>query len=126
MSTAPVRFAVVADKLGVEKAIADYTGQRAKGPEELFGVGDLNDIGYGLLGDGQTEDAIKVFQANVALYPDEANTYDSLGEAFMKAGKRQLAIEACQRSLKLDPTNDNAAKMLAQLGGPSQSDAGKQ
>jgi CubicO group peptidase (beta-lactamase class C family) len=125
MSTVPVRFAVISQKLGVEKAIADYATQRARGPEKAFGPGDLNDAGYLLLGDGKTEEAIKVFQTNAALYPDDANSYDSLGEAFMKAGKRESAIENYQRSLKLDPTNDNAARMLAKLAAPSQPGAGK-
>jgi cytochrome c-type biogenesis protein CcmH/NrfG len=52
---------------------------------------------------------------NVELFPQSANAYDSLGEAYMRNGQRALAIENYQRSLALDPGNANAERMLAQL-----------
>ncbi len=77
--------------------------------------GTLNGVGYDALGDGLVEDAVKIFQLNVALYPDYANGYDSLGEAYMRGGQRQLAIENYERSLQLDPENENAVAMLKRL-----------
>jgi tetratricopeptide (TPR) repeat protein len=61
------------------------------------------------------EDAIRLFSLNVELFPQSANAYDSLGEAYMRNGQRALAIENYQRSLALDPGNANAERMLAQL-----------
>lgn len=120
-----VRFRVVSGKLGVEKAIADYTSERARGPERDFGPWDLNACGYALLTGGQTEDAVKVFAANVALYPGDANAYDSLGEAYMTGGNRDLAIKNYQQSLALKPKNDNAVRKLAELGVRWSPDAGR-
>jgi cytochrome c-type biogenesis protein CcmH/NrfG len=41
--------------------------------------------------------------------------YDSLGEAYMKNGDKELAIENYEKSLKLDPGNANAVEMLKRL-----------
>jgi cytochrome c-type biogenesis protein CcmH/NrfG len=56
--------------------------------------------------------AIAVFEANVARFPDSANAYDSLGEAYSAADRKELAIESYERSLKLNPDNANAAERL--------------
>jgi CubicO group peptidase (beta-lactamase class C family) len=76
----------------------------------------LNFLGTQLLLEGKHGDAIKAFQANVELYPDVAEVHDSLGEAYMKAGKKAEAITSYKKSLQLDPKNSNAVKMLEQLG----------
>jgi len=41
--------------------------------------------------------------------------YDSLGEAYMKSGDRELSIENYQKSLELNPENEAGKKMLEQL-----------
>jgi cytochrome c-type biogenesis protein CcmH/NrfG len=41
--------------------------------------------------------------------------YDSLGEAYMKAGEKELAIQNYEKSLQLDPKNMNAVEMLKKL-----------
>jgi CubicO group peptidase (beta-lactamase class C family) len=119
-----VRFSIVSRRLGVKQAIEDYASMRARGPAKDFRSADLNACGYALLTNGQTEEAVQVFQANATLYPDDANAYDSLGEAYMVAGKRDLAIENYEKSLKMNPRNDNAVRMLAKLGVHLGPDAG--
>ncbi len=39
-------------------------------------------MGYGYLGAGRNEKAIEVFKENVKRFPNSANVYDSLGEAY--------------------------------------------
>jgi tetratricopeptide (TPR) repeat protein len=75
----------------------------------------MNFVGYQMLQQGKTDQAIHVFKLNAQLYPQSANVYDSLGEAFTKAGKKDLAIENYQKSLELDAQNKNAEKMLTEL-----------
>jgi CubicO group peptidase (beta-lactamase class C family) len=77
--------------------------------------GTLNYLGYLLLSYGNSSDAIAVFQRNVKEYPNSSNTYDSLGEAYLKAGQKELAIENYEMSLKLNPKNENALEKLKQL-----------
>lgn len=75
----------------------------------------INRLGYTLLNLKKTPEAIKVFQLGIEFYPQSANVYDSLGEAFMKNGMKQEAIKSYRRSLELNPNNGNAVKTLKKL-----------
>jgi tetratricopeptide (TPR) repeat protein len=57
------------------------------------------------------------FKLAEELYPNVANTYDSLGEAYMVAGQTEKAIFNYQKSLELDADNTNAVEMLKKLKG---------
>lgn len=76
----------------------------------------INLLGYRELRAGMKALAIVIFKANVAAFPASANTHDSLGEAYMEHGDRELAIRSYRRSLELDPGNANARAMLEKLG----------
>ncbi len=84
---------------------------------EMIDESRLNTLGYELLGADQVEDAIAVFRLNVKSFPQHANAYDSLGEAYMVNGNDELAIQNYEKSLALDPSNENAERMLARLRG---------
>ena len=77
----------------------------------------LNALGYHLLYGGMEQDGVKVFQKNVEEYPQSSNVYDSLGEAFMKMGQKDLSIQNYEKSLELNPKNDNAVRQLKKLRG---------
>jgi CubicO group peptidase (beta-lactamase class C family) len=76
----------------------------------------INDRGYDLLNDGKKNEAVAVFRLAVMAFPKSANAFDSLGEAYMEAGNKELAIENYKKSLALDPENKNAEEMLKKLG----------
>ncbi len=78
--------------------------------------GDLNAWGYRLLGRQQPKQAIAVFQLGVQLYPQGANGYDSLAEAYEADGAKSLAVTHYRRSLELDPGNKHAVARLRVLG----------
>ena len=77
----------------------------------------LNRTGYQLLNAGYTDEAIAVFLVNTKYFPDVANTYDSLGEAYMVKGDKENAITNYKKSLELDPDNKNAEKTIQMLEG---------
>jgi len=85
---------------------------------------EFNKAGYNMLGSGQTEGALYVFQMNSKLFPESANTWDSLAEAFWKAGNLEKAKEYYNKAIGLDPkgaTGDNARRMLREIEmGPKQ------
>ena len=76
---------------------------------------NLNNAGYILLSQEKIQDAIDIFKKNVELYPKSSNVYDSLGEAYMKNGDKELSIENYEMSLELDPDNENAKEMIMKL-----------
>jgi tetratricopeptide (TPR) repeat protein len=75
----------------------------------------MNATGYNLLTSKRVDDAIEVFLLNVKLFPNSWNVYDSLGEAYAAAGKKDLAIKNYERSIEINPKNDNGKKMLESL-----------
>jgi len=75
----------------------------------------LNQLGYTLLYSGHEKEAITVFQENVQEFPKSSNVYDSLGEAYAKVGEKDLAIANYEKSLQLNPKNQNAVERLKKL-----------
>ncbi len=101
----------------LEAGIRQYHELKAGEPDAYdFGEAELNRLGYYLLEKGDYEQAIAIFKLNAEAYPKAFNTYDSLGEAYMRAGDREAAIENYHKSLELNPRNENARQMLAELG----------
>lgn len=79
--------------------------------------GLVNMLGYVMLTDGKVDEALRFFQKNVKDYPESSNVYDSLGEAYAAAGKKDLAIANYEKSLELNPKNTNAEEWLKKLRG---------
>jgi tetratricopeptide (TPR) repeat protein len=77
---------------------------------------DLNTCGYVLLRRKDIDEAITVFRMNVNLFPQSANCFDSLGEAYLAAGLKDKSKACYQRVLELDPQNANAKTQLEKLG----------
>ncbi|MFQ5485292.1 MAG: amidohydrolase family protein [Desulfobacterales bacterium] len=101
---------------GVDTANEKYRQMKKESSKEYdFSEWELNMLGYQLLGTKKIKEAIKIFQLNVEAYPNSANVYDSLGEAYMLNGDRELAIENYKKSLELNPKNQNAVTKLREL-----------
>ena len=103
----------------VASAIAQYRELKAgkTASEYDFGETELNQLGYQLLQTRKVSEAIEIFKLNVEMYPQSANAYDSLGEAYMTRGDKELSIAAYKKSLELDPKNTNATTKIASLTG---------
>lgn len=76
---------------------------------------NLNSKGYRKIWDGNLELAIKIFEINVALYPNSSNVYDSLGEALLKNGDTIQALVNYKKSLALDSGNKKAKRIIGNL-----------
>ena len=61
----------------------------------------INILGYNYLGKEDFDNAITVFKENVKRFPNSANVYDSLGEAYEKSGNTNLAKANYQMAVKL-------------------------
>ncbi|HEX8068782.1 MAG TPA: prolyl oligopeptidase family serine peptidase [Pyrinomonadaceae bacterium] len=101
---------------GVEAALNQYRELRKTQADRYdFGEPELNALGYELLGANRVRDAIAIFKLNVEMFPAGFNTYDSLGEAYLAAGERELAIRNYRKSLELNPQNTNATEALKRI-----------
>lgn len=101
---------------GAEVALSEYRKERqGKDASEVVTEAQMNQLGYRLLGMKRGKDAIEVLKLNVEDHPNSANAYDSLGEAYMEGGEKELAIKSYQRSIELNPNNTNGAAVLKKL-----------
>ncbi|MFI5165952.1 MAG: serine hydrolase [Thermoanaerobaculales bacterium] len=107
-----VRAGIANGERGVSRALSEL---EATFPKEAFSESLLNRIGYELLGKKHPEAASMVFEHNVRLFPKSWNVYDSLAEAYAAEGDLRLAITYYEKSLKLNPDNENAKSAIAQL-----------
>jgi len=118
MSVAVQMFDIV-NKKGIDSAISFYNICKRKNQTAYnFDEQELNLLGYKLWSINKLTEAIAVFKLNVMAYPKSSNTYESLGEAYLKQGDRQQAEEDFKTSLKLDPQNEDAIRMLKKINGP--------
>ncbi|MEM7050879.1 MAG: serine hydrolase [Acidobacteriota bacterium] len=98
------------------EAVARYRELRENAADEVdFAEFHLNNVGYALLGRDRLDDAIEIFKLNVEMYPEAANPYDSLGEAYFEQGDLDLSEVNYRKSLELDPENTNAEEFLARI-----------
>ena len=80
--------------------------------------GEFNKAGYQLLDGNDLEGAIGVFGMNAQFFPDSPNVWDSLAEAYWKAGDLVKAEEYYNKAISMDPegrVGDNARKMLEEM-----------
>lgn len=78
--------------------------------------GHLNTLGLQLVfNPGTSSKGINVFLFAAELYPNSANLYDSLAEGYLFIGDKEKALASFEKSLQLDPHNQNAINRLEQL-----------
>ena len=106
----------IASARGGKAAIQKYRDLKASTSASfLLDEGTLDQVGRGLLDSGKTEDAVEVFRANVEEYPQSADLYASLGEAYVRSEQKELAIQNYEKCLALDLNNENAIEGLRKL-----------
>ena len=98
----------------------------------LFSEANVNFVGYDHIQSGDTKGAIEILKLNVVAYPNSPNVYDSLSDAYLADGQKDLARQNAKKALELLPsdTTDNeqrrngirarAEQKLKQLGDTSQ------
>ncbi len=114
-SIAEALYKIVTEK-DVATAVAEY--RKLKGsPVYDFSEGELNTLGYQLMQLKRVKDAIEIFKLNVEMHPSASNPYDSLGEAYLADGQKDLALVNYKRAVELDPKNVNAMGIVRRLEG---------
>lgn len=99
---------------GIEPALQSYNALK-QAKDYYTSESQFNSLGYRLLGMKKVREAIEIFKLNVEAYPQSANVYDSLGEAYAMSGNKELAIKNYERAVELNPQDANAIEMLKKL-----------
>ena len=108
-------FRAALGRQGFDHAGDIYAEMRKGNPDFKLNEDTINSWAYQLMDEKHLPEATELLKLNVQMYPESWNVYDSLGEAYMKTGQRELAIENYKKSLEKNPENTNAIKMLKKL-----------
>jgi CubicO group peptidase (beta-lactamase class C family) len=101
---------------GIEAALSQYRSLKSTQTNSYsFAENELNSLGFQLLNTQKFREAIEILKLNVEAAPQSWNAYDSLGEAYMRSGNKELAITNYQKSVELNPQNANGIGMLKRL-----------
>lgn len=111
-------FNDLALKRGYENLSGLYKSIILKDPSFTLEEGKLNTLGLQLVyHPNKSRYGIVVFLLAVELYPESANLFDSLAEGYLFLGDKKNAIKNFEKSLELNPANENAINRLRQLKG---------
>jgi hypothetical protein len=114
---------------GVEQVSQKLAEARRSDPKAVvFSETVVNLIGYEHIQMGDVKGALEIMKLNVAAYPQSPNAYDSLSDAYLADGQKELARQNAKKALELlasdttDPEprrnaiRDSAQQKLMQLG----------
>ncbi len=108
-----------------ERALAAYRAALAMNPdEESLSERLLNSWGFDMLRDGEFDGALALLKINTELYPDSANTYDSVGHWYREQQRRDEAILWYHKALAIDPDLPSAVRAIAELRAELATDSG--
>lgn len=82
--------------------LSEKFGYSISVPENL-----INQLGYQVLFEGRPEEAIALFKVNVERYPNSANVYDSLAEAYEQGQRYDLATPLYEKAHALGQQNND-------------------
>ncbi len=114
---------------GIELVAQKLAEARRSDPKAvIFSETIVNLMGYERLQAGDIKNAVEILKLNVTAFPDSPNVYDSLSDAYMADGQKDLARQNAKKALELlasdatDPEprrnaiRDSAQQKLKQLG----------
>jgi CubicO group peptidase (beta-lactamase class C family) len=103
------------EKEGIPAALNHYEAVKTSDGYYLD-ENEMNRTGYDFLQAGKVNEAVAIFKLNTKAFPKSSNVYDSYGEALMAQGNKTEGLENYKQSVKLNPGNENAIKILKANG----------
>lgn len=106
-------------KQGPDAAASAFNAVKSDTAHYYLSEWEFNQLGGNLLYrssfEGHERLALEVFKINTFLFPASFNTYDSYAEGLRETGKKQEAIIMYQKSIALNPNNEEGKKNLEEL-----------
>ncbi len=76
---------------------------------------ELKELGYDLLSSKKVNQSIEIFKLAISEFPDNANLYNNLAEAYYTNEQYKLALLNYKKSLELNPKNINTKEMIEKI-----------
>jgi dienelactone hydrolase len=102
---------------GFDHATDIYAAMKKEKPEFKVDEPKMYEWATELQQEGHLAEGIDVLKLNTAMYPESSNAYETLGEAYEKAGQKPLAVESYKKALEKDSENGQAKEKLKALEG---------
>ncbi len=80
---------------------------------------ELSLYGYSFLWGNNLIDAIAIFELVISEFPNSANAYDSMGEAYLQAKDNVKALQFYEKALLMNPDNFHAEDVIEQIKFPT-------
>ncbi len=106
---------LLAEEKSIDEIIELLKNDDKNQPIYIISEYNINASGYQLMYEERNEDALKLFEVNTKLYPKSSNAFDSYGEGLIKIGDKKKAIWAYNKSLELNPNNENAKTAIKKI-----------
>ena len=94
-------MSAIDDQGSVDRAIDAYRRAWKSRGEPPVPEPVVNLAGYTLLGTGRVPEGLKLLALNAEAFPNSANVYDSLADAYLAAGDNAKAVELARKALVL-------------------------
>ncbi len=75
----------------------------------------INSAGYAAAFADELDRSQQILELNTELFPDSANTWDSLAEVVFYVGDRDRALELYRKALEVDPGFTSAAENIEKI-----------
>ena len=89
---------------------------------ELYDFGNETELtlyGYSFLWENNLIDAIPIFELVISEFPNSANAYDSMGEAYLQAKDSIKSLQYYEKSLLMNPDNFYAEDVIREIKFPN-------
>lgn len=98
---------------GATKVSGMLAEARKKDPKAtLFPEATVNLMGYEHLQAKDTKAAVEILKLNAEAYPDSTNVYDSLSDAYLADGQKELALVYVKKALEMLKTDTTTPQQL--------------
>ena len=89
------------------KKLEDMSAETLRRDYGITAPDQLNIIGYNLIFKDRLADAIIVMKANLRLFPEEPNCYDSLGDAYERNNQKDFALSHYEKAYRKAKETDD-------------------
>lgn len=103
---------------GPEAFASDFAQALTEAGYKDFSHVWLNRLGFELFDRGQTEETLLVLKKNAELFPEEANTFDSIAYVYEQLGNEAEAVEYYRQALAVDPGFESSLQGMTRLSEP--------
>jgi CubicO group peptidase (beta-lactamase class C family) len=101
---------------GADDALAHFNELKSDTDRYYLDEGEMNGLGYEMLQDGHTPEALEALRLNTLLFPSSWNVYDSYADILVKVGKKEAAALMYKKAIQMNPQDEDGKRALLSLG----------